>query len=47
MTAVTADRRNLPGGVIDRRAYPLLARPGHNESASLVPASIWAARGQP
>jgi hypothetical protein len=47
MTAVTADRRDLPGGVIDRRAYPLLARPGHDESASIVPASIWASGVQP
>ena len=41
MTPVTITRDQLPGGVIDRRIYPLLARRDRNESADLLPWSYW------
>ncbi len=42
MTMVSLSRADLPGGVVDRRLYPLLARRDRNESADLLPASFWA-----
>ena len=38
---VTITRDQLPGGVIDRRIYPLLARRDRSESADLLPWSYW------
>jgi hypothetical protein len=42
MTMVALFRDQLPGGVVDRWIYPLLARRDHNESADLLPSSLWA-----
>lgn len=39
---VAVSRDELPGGVLDRRFYPLMARKDHNESVTLLPASVWA-----
>jgi hypothetical protein len=47
MTPVAIARDQLPGGVIDRRIYPLLARRGRNESAELLPWSYWGTEVQP
>ena len=41
MTPITITRDQLPGGVIDRRIYPLLARRDRSESADLLPWSYW------
>lgn len=41
MTMVCVDRASLPGGIIDRYCYALMARADHDESADLVPASVW------
>lgn len=41
VTPIAISRDQLPGGVIDRRIYPLLARRDRNESADLLPWSYW------
>lgn len=41
MAMVAVARDELQGGVVDRRIYPLLARRDRNESAALLPLSVW------
>ena len=43
MTGVAIGRNQLPGGVLDRRIFPLLARRDRNESVELLPLSYWSA----
>lgn len=41
LTMAAISRDELPGGVLERRLLPLMARPGHSESVQVVPYTFW------